>query len=348
MSDLRPPTLPLNTLDRSSDGEYKNSARIGTPVLGLEQWYRVADACNWLQCEGATLAWWGPVYSISPGAAYAHTFRSYTWPRVNRGARLWVIVVRGAGAHGTFETDDMPAPIEWAVLPSVPGGVCVLKFTETVNDVDPTGQEVEGVLTVDDDSASVTVMSASLHELPMYKLNDAADGPNGIRQHSCLKNHPIYDANAAGYEQRSITGAAKMASLIEGADAARRSKIFDWHLAGGVSSSSGTYSNIFRLNPTAQTRYLYSGQTSRTVYWSAYCSKSGGGSGNVRVTSAFDSSTSELTVTSTGWVHGTVTVATDDPENAYWLRGSTRYALTFELRSPTGTTVVYGICVGER
>jgi hypothetical protein len=325
----------------------QNTVRIGTPPLGRGPWREMAQGCNWLMGGGAMqLASWGRT-KTAIAASGSKVFHSYTWPRPQCRARYWSIVtIDSAGAKGVFVTDDSPSGKPFAV----PGnGLHVLRFYELRTAVDDTGEAITNTLTLDADSTSMRIVSASVAELPPVYVGVAGSGERGIEVDSCGKGNLIYMSEdpAPTEEMRSVDGVIRtLASLSSyGQGVIRRAMMFDWFLDSGIATTSTSFVNIFHSPPQIQGRQLF-GDTTRTVNWAVYAAASAS-AGQVRVTSSVDASTSTLSITSAtpAWYTGTLTVEADDVDEDGWVRDSE--TLTFARRATSGNCTVYGIKVGE-
>jgi hypothetical protein len=342
------PAVPPLVVERTSGGVFTSTTRIGTPVEGRSQWRPMAEACNWLLGGGTPqLAWWTRVVDpIEAGGSY--TFRSYCWPRPACRARMWFIVVnKSQGAVGGFATADKPGGKGFTVPHN---GVYVLKFYELRDSVDDGGEEISNELSLSPLSSPLTILSATVSEIPVLQVGKPGDGERGVEIDSCAKGAPIYEADessASDEEQRSTSGVARTAAVLcgFGQEVLRRSKIFEWGLDEGVLNSSGVYADIHRTPPVCQTRQLR-GETSRPMHWAVRASSTAVPA-QVRVTSSVDASSDIISIASglPAWYTGTIDVATDDVNEDGWVRDA-GHLLTFEHAS-VGDIRTYRICVGE-
>lgn len=341
------PDVPPIVLDRSGD-VYTNTARIGTPVLGRDQWRTIADAQNWLLGGGsAPLAWFGP-RALEPGGTT--TFRAYTWPRSQNYARVWNFVVRGAGATGALATADSPGGKYFSV-PATDQQIHHIVITELVSSTTPAGAAIAVDMVLSADSTTLLIMSATVSEIPARRVGALVSGSPGVSEGSCTKWHPIQDRDdglAPAEDRYSVAGVARTAQeLLYGANAFRRTKIFDWAFATGLTRSTNSYAGIHRVNPSCQTRQVR-GESTRTVNWAVYASASAS-DGQVRVTSSVSGTNNVINIASPTptWYTSTITVACDDLSEDGWISGGSRETLTFEHKAASGNVTTYAISVGE-
>lgn len=327
-----------------------NAARIGTPVLGRSQWLPMGDACNWLLGGGTMqLAAWGPLNDAIE-ASDTYEFHAYCWPRAQSLVRLWQFTVRNSnGAVGAFQTADKPGGKAFAVTSNT---LQTLRFVEILTSVDDTGEAISNAIVLAPFSDSLNVLAASVCELPMAVVGEPGDGEKGVEVDSLSKGRLIYEADesiSSSEEQLSVDGVIGTAAALcgNGQTPIRRAKLFDWHYATGVLETGSSYTNIFRTTLLAQTRQVRA-EATRSVNYAVLANLSGGAStGNFRVSSSVNASTSVVAVTATTptWHTGTITVETDDLEGTAWARD--RETLTFEHRAVTSPIRTYAISVGE-
>lgn len=341
---LRVPPFPLQVMLRNGAGNVVNTARIGTPLMGAGQWVPSAMTVNWLLGAGTQLAWSGPVGVLAQGATY--TFRSYVYPRPGHRARLWTIAVRGAGATGAVATVDRPGGVVFSVA-ATQGGTHVFYIAELVADpVEPTGEEAALVVVNSFDGPSVIVTGITCYELPLVRVGLTGDDL-GVHERSCSKEHPIMERESGG-ELFSVYGVAEATrQLREGPLALRRAKMFDWYHPTGVTMSSSTFANVFRLNPAVQARRLSSANT-RTVHFAVRASASAS-AGQVRIASTATgvSNTVNITSTTQAWVTGTIGVAVDDFDEDMWLPNGARETLIIDQRATSGNVNITAVAVAE-
>lgn len=345
----RLPAIPPRTLDIRNTGDITNSARIGTPPVGRGQWFELAQANNWLLGGGCMqLGWWGPTAILGGATGVFHT---YAWPRPQCFARLWSFVIQGRNVTGAVATADVPSGVAFATGPN--DEFYYVDIPELVSDTTPTGEAISVSMAISSTATAAIIHSASCIELPLKVAANSGDPDGlGIQDSTLRKWHAIAELDESApstTDQESVTGVMRVASeVIAGDSAARRAKIFDWHLTTGLTISSSTFTNMLRLNPTCQTRHLHAGETSRTCRWAVYAAASAS-AGEVRLTSSITGGTSTISVNSAvpAWYSSTIAVATDDMSSAGWIRGS-RETVTVERRATSGNITVYGVCIGER
>lgn len=341
------PKRPPLMFERSSIGATVNSARIGTPPLGIGQWYEIARAQNWLIGGGAMqLASFGPRIILGGATDAWHT---YAWPRPQGFCRLWTFVMEGERIRGAVTTADAPSGQAFDTGANADFGV--VRIAEYISNPVAAGEAISVSMTIASDVVAAVIHSASCIEIPIRRVGSNFD-PDGIGVHetSCTKWHPIAEldeSTPSTTDQTSVTGVQRVASLLEtGASAHRRACIFDWFATTGVSLSSSTYTNLFRADPVCQTRKVYAGETYRQVNVAVYAAASAS-AGNVRLTSAIDSGVTTLNINSSvpAWYTGTLNVACDDFSQTGWERASNTVAI--ERRATSGNIVVYGVKIGE-
>lgn len=344
---LRVPIIPPVIMRQRTSGPLTNPARIAAPVTAQDEWYRLAQAENWLLGTGATLAWWGP--GVLLGDSDTHTFRSYCWPRPGHFARLWTFCVKGPGAAFAVATADHPTGVFCTVDASATG-TTVVTVAELVDEVDPTGEEISVQVVNSDFGPNLYIMSVHCAELPLKKVGLAEDNW-GVHQNSCWKDHPIIQRDEfvpATAELYSVSGVAYAAEILkEGANALRRLKSFDWHLTSGVTNATATYANVMLLNPTVQSR-LKGGEAVNDHAIAVYATSSSG-NGWVRVTSSITGAIVAIPITGTSpaWYFSAIDVAVDDMDEDAWINGGTRRTLQFDHRATSGSVTTYGIAMGE-
>jgi hypothetical protein len=345
---LRTPWIPPLLHERNSSGAIANSARIGTPPIGAAQWADIARAQNWLLVGGSMqLACWGPTTYVGVEAANSETIRAYCWPRPQCFARLWTFVMKGAGAFGTIETAD--GEHSYATNPDE--SATVIQIPELVTDTTPTGEEISVVVNVDASSNVVKIQSVVCTEIPLKRAAKSGDASGlGVHESSLDKWKQIGELDASTTEQRSVGGVMRVAAQNWESQHALRRKLFDWQLLTGVSTSSSTFANLFRVNPSCQARHVVFGETSRPCRWAVYASASAS-AGEVRLTSSIDGSTNTISVTSTtpAWVQSSTAFncATDNTSATGWIRGS-RETCQIDVRATSGNLVIYNVAIGER
>lgn len=345
---LRTPWIPPLLHERNSSGTLSNSARIGTPPIGASQWLDIARAQNWLLVGGSMqLAGWGPHVAVV-AAGDTETIRAYCWPRPQCFARLWTFVLKGTGAFGTITTAD--GTHSYATNPDV--SATVVNVPELVTDTTPTGEAISVDISVDpssDSDVALVVQSVTCTEIPLKRAAKSGDATGlGVHETSLDKWKQIAELDSSVTEQRSVGGVMRVASQNYDGQHALRRKLFDWSLLTGVTTSSGSYANLFRVNPSCQARQVL-GETSRSCRWAVYASASSS-AGQVRLTSSIDGSTSTISVTSTtpAWVQSSAfNCATDDIGASGWVRGS-RETCQIDIRATAGNLVIYNVAIGER
>ena len=137
--------------------------------------------------------------------------------------------------------------------------------------------------------------------------------------------------------------------LYDGEHAHRRAKILDWHREAGVSLSSATFTDLFRLDPAGQARYVDVSST-RGTRWAVRAAASAS-AGEVRITTS-GGATNTITVNSAvpAWYEGTITLPTDEHIEDGWIRDglASRHSFNIDRRATSGNIVVYNVIVGEK
>jgi hypothetical protein len=314
MSNFSTPVIPPIVFERSPAGAARNSARIGTPVMGVGQWRDLASAQNWLIGTSGQLGWWGP---RTMGVNTSTTYRTYAWPRPGHRARLWAFVVSGVGAALTVETLDNSAGV-----PMNMGSAILQTFlvAELVDDVDPAGEEISVVVNNLDFGAGVAILSVTCSELPLAATSTLTE-QYGMDTRTCVKGAAIMQ------HDETTPSTSFMLSTAERTNVA--------------------YANIFRLNPSCQTRRLLDENV--VCAWAVYASASAS-AGEVRCTTSTgggSSHTLSIVSPTPAWYTGVITLPADDMEEDAWINGGVRQTLTFEHRASSGSVTTYGIAVGE-
>jgi hypothetical protein len=344
MSNFSTPIIPPIVFERAPAGTARNSARIGTPVMGVGQWRDLASAQNWLIGTSGQLGWWGP---RTMGVNTSTTYRTYAWPRPGHRARLWAFVVSGVGAALTVGTLDFSAGVPLAM-----GSAILQTFlvTELVDDVDPAGEEISVVVNNLDFGAGVAILSVTCSELPLAATSTLTE-QYGVDTRTCVKGAAIMQHDETTPSTSFMLSAAGVARMMErlkeGPDAKRRMKAFDWHLTSGLTRTNVAYANIFRLDPSCQTRRLIDENV--VCAWAVYASASAS-AGEVRcTTSAGGGSSHTLSIVSPtpAWYTGVITLPADSMDEDAWINGGVRQTLTFEHRASSGSVTTYGLAVGE-
>ena len=340
-----PPDFRIGTAGTTSG----NAIRASHPVRS-RTWWSMADAVNYLHGKGGTLMSSNPrVTGIPAGSSAA--FFTYEWPRYENPHRLWKVTIAASSAAQAFGTiSNGSDSADWSVDGASVGAGPALTIATLQEEVTPSATPANVSITVANDSASastIAVRSVALYEIPRTEL----DAGYGASQHIHAPRNPIVGATTGDITIESIARHARTAKTV-----ARRSMLADWYDPDGVSSTSGTFADIWDFEPELHVRYLEQANTTRAISWTAYTNVASGDTGEIKLTASqsADTDTMSFTNTTPAWqTPRTLTVNCEDPTR--WttdsgLRGATAETVQAAIRRSAGAGAgvnVFAIAIGE-
>lgn len=345
-----PPDFRTSTAGTTSG----NEIRAAHPVRS-DTWWQMADAVNYLHGRGGQLLSLNPYQSnITPGNS--GTFSGYIWPRYENQHRMWVVTLVAINpaklSFGTISNGTVTS--DWSVGGSLGGSSNYpIKIVRLQEEVTPSATPAaSNTLTVANNSASagtdgVRVLAVQLFELPRYEL----DAGYGVAQHALASRNPIVGTTSGDISIEAVPRHARTAKTV-----ARRNLLFNWNYPLGISSTSGSFANMFAFEPELRCRHLEQANTTRSVAWTAYTSVASGDTGELKLTASQSGQTDTMTFTNTSaaWqTPRTLTINTEDPTR--WLtdsglRGGSAETVQAALRRSAGSGAgvnVYAIMIGE-
>ncbi len=278
---------------------------IGAPVSSGRQWLPMAHLANWLNGSGAELVPTSTVAGIMAGSqTRVFNFRAYT--REQAIERVWTLMVR-ADAASAFESITIKAPASTgtAMTVSVSAGrdtsqpIIYREILSTQTSA-VTNLSIEVTTSLPSIDFFITVDSIACTELarPLLAEDTTDNGVNTETERPRERIYGVLHASATGVVNASLTDI-------------RRVGLYHWSGAG-VTTTSTSYVDLVALPVPVLAPLLTSGQTTGSVYWSAYA-KVSGGSGDVRL--SYHSTTDSVNVTATSFAWTTPRAISIDCED---------------------------------
>lgn len=356
---LRPPeTLRLLVENIALDDE-SNSMRIATPVLGHDHWNQMANAVNWLVGHGGTVVCGNNTLVTVPGSSsvtlqwYNFSTAANTTYLADQQVRIWIVQMTcTVFASGTVTCDESSTQYQWSAKrqSSTQLSDQILIFPEI-----PAATPAEDIgLTFTNSSATdAYIVGVSCHEVPLYLLQEN----DGVHESTLRAGAVISDQELTlitGGNDKSIKGVYDR--FLRASATASKRCLFSWCNPSGVTITSSTLTNLFRIDPAMSARHLGSttADQQRSVTVAAYCVLSGTTpTGEVDFTATSGGNVT-LSITDTSgvytWFTDTFLIDTDDPTRYATdggIRGGTRDDIAITARKTAGTDItVKSISIG--
>jgi hypothetical protein len=191
-------------------------------------------------------------------------------------------------------------------------------------------------ITITDTDKGVQVVSIACWEQWRPRLAESSND-HGVNFQTVRPGQKVYVGNYPTAAE-SFTG---VVSALAAADA-RRVGLFHYSLPTATPvTRSGAYTSIMGLLMPILTRLVTSGQTTGTVYWSAYC-KVNAGNGDVQITTSHSSVSDSVNVTATSYAWTTaraISVDCEDMGTADGRRGASWDEIDVQIRGNGGNTL---------
>lgn len=291
--------------------------RVAAPVSTLT-WNSAAYLANWLRGKGAQLVpWCFPERTIT--STNTETFRFYTKPRTSAIERVWGVLLSTTSSARV--TADVKVPASGTAQTVIVSSSAELRvpyvFVETLGAKSGTAGQIDMSIKANGGNLVVEGIACYEQDRP-YLATDSTD--YGIDVATTQSGQPIF--YSANQSYRGVVQA------LENADA-RRTGIFHWSVGDSTScaQSSATPTTIFTHGVPVLGRFQYTGSTTSSVKWAAYCKVNAAGSGTITATTSSSSVNDPLTVnwTSYQWstpraisIHAEDLTATDGRRSSAW------------------------------
>jgi len=320
----------------------------GGPVGSIDAWTPLGAGVNWLNATGAQLVCASTRLAqnqIAGGATGVFRFKAYT--RVQAIQRIWVVQLVGlavdtgttAQIWGGSGTPSASFVVPNSTLLNQP-----VFYVEALAAQSASLQEI--TISVKAGSKAVIVQSVACYEQwrPVLK---ASTSDSGINITSERARQPIFTGNYA----TTIESVGGIYSALAAADA-RRVAVFHWAVPDtNPVTRTGAYTTLLGLGQPVLTRQLTSGQTTGTVYWSAYA-KVSASSGDVKLTTSHSGVSDSVNITGTSYAWTTpraISIDCEDLSTTDGRRGSSWDELDVQIRGNGGATIsVVAVSVWEQ
>lgn len=342
---LRVPRIAPRLRDGTYASTTQNDIRAAFQVRGVSQWQDMAKAANWLAGCGGTLAVGMGDSGAEIAAGSSATRRAYVFPRSQHTTWVWTAMLRAStasvGARGTVTLSPGGTEYDFTLRDQTSTNFVWTHVPSSV----ATGEASIQIAVATNSPSAIRVRTIALYELPRHTL-PSTSGTAGVHVDSCKSAQAIY-RNTSPTDKYSIQ--AVYEQIRDAKDNCRRQAMFNWFNPTGIVTASGTFTNIFRIDPAIQTRQLTNGNTVGSVTCAAYIVVSTS-TADIRFTAASgDSETISVSNTTAAWTTRALDVETDDFTQTGLVRGGTRDTITVEIRKTgaPGNVTVYGISIGE-
>ncbi len=276
---------------------------IGAPVSSGRQWMPMAHLANWLNGSGAQLV---PTSSVAGlmGGTTTRVFHFRALTREQAIERVWTLMIRSTDPVAAV-TIKAPASTGTPMTVSVSSGRDTSQpiiyreiLSAQSSAVTSLSIEVTGLLASIDYIINVDSISCTELARPILAEDTTDNGVNTETERPRERIYGVLHASATGVVNASLTDI-------------RRVGLYHW--AGeGVTTTSTSYVDLVALPMPVLAPLLTSGQTTGSVYWSAYA-KVSGGSGDVRL--SYHSTTDSVNVTATSFAWTTPRAISIDCED---------------------------------
>lgn len=336
--------------------------RASKPVVGTNQWHRLARRYAYLLGHNGPLIQRGPEMTIAGGATIAASatreYRFWVWPHEQCTHRTWYYSIctnTDGAAYGTIEVNEDSAGYvtigTWAIDEAVPARQPILFRAPQIVDPDDTPREVAVRF---GNTAGVAVLMAGVKcvETPRATIVDGdITGVTIPHDDSVRSTLPIF-ADASN----DLSADATFRSQSVARSHARRSSMFNWASPTAISSTATVFdgtSNVFTFAPGFLARKQLNGAVVGEIAFKALV-RGDGGAGELRLlASSGDSTTVAIpSNASLQWSADAVLdvdctdMSTLDTDGG--LQGGTVDTIQVEIRRTTATTVFIGsLNIGE-
>lgn len=281
----------------------------GAPVSSLLTWHPAAAGTNWLNGTGAQLIPAAAIVLSKSSTTTNVQFRFRTYTRAQAIERIWAIQLQSTtttGAAGTINVNsygDMNVDVPAVGIVNAP-----FLYREVLSS--QAAARTDHIVKVSSTGGkSVQVMSISCWEQWRTYLAESSND-NGVNEQSIRPRERVYVGN---YPTTADSATAVYDAML--AADARRSGLFHFGVPDtNAAARSGAYQSVLGLPAPILTRKLTSGQTTGTVYWSAYA-KVSGGSGDIKVTTTHSGVSDSVNITNTSYAWTTPRAISVDCED---------------------------------
>lgn len=282
----------------------------GRPVRSFD-WQGIGGAGNYGRGRGAVLIPRTTILETIAAGTVTRTYRFRVFTNGMAMQRAWYLELLGATA-GVSTTASVSINGGTAVAVTAGNDSSTMAPVELFEDIHSTAVQGEAEINIAVTSSAggaVQVVSLASVEWPMAELTDDLNGDMLERQRPTA---PV-DANSIGAAAENAGGSAWGAI-----NAGRRAGMHHYCAGGtegaGFTTSSTSFVTVYTASagPPMLGRYLYSGDTTRSLKWKAYCKVTGGATLTIQKTMVSgDVQSVTTTSAAAGWVGGPATIAVD-------------------------------------
>lgn len=320
----------------------------GGPVSSGVTWTHAANGSNWLNSYPAQLIP-GSTGDYSKNEIASATtgtwpFRVYT--RAQAVQRIWVLTIVGRSTEHNVSVSvqcGSGSTVSGIPVSSDLGSTVPITYVEDL--VVQSAAVSNLTVNITPSGGYARLVSVSCYEQARVQL-DASSSDHGVNIQSVQPDDEIY---VPSYPTTIASTAGIMRATLQ-ADA-RRPGLFYWSApTSNPATRSGAYQAITGLGMPILTRKLTSGQTTGTVYWSAYA-KVNAGNGDVQITTSHSAVSDSVNVTATsfGWTtKRAISVDCEDLSATDGRQASSWDEVTVNIRGNGGNTLsIAGFSIWE-